>query len=146
MDGAPETAINGTYNLFLVALSIVIAVIASYSALDLAGRVTASTGVSLKACIEGGAMVMGVVIWSIHFIGMLALSASPMTYSVLTLLVSMVVAVFASGVALWLPYQFRQGSSMRGLALKLGSALAMGGAISGMQYTGMAARFTPTGE
>lgn len=39
--GAAGTAMTGTYNLFLVALSIVVAVPASYAALDLAGRMTA---------------------------------------------------------------------------------------------------------
>ena len=73
MTGATQT-LDGTYNLFLVALSIVIAVIASYVALDLAGRVTASTGRARKIWLAGGAAAMGGGIWSMHFIGMLAYS------------------------------------------------------------------------
>ncbi|HEY9812450.1 MAG TPA: MHYT domain-containing protein, partial [Candidatus Sericytochromatia bacterium] len=61
-----------TYELRLVLLSIAIATIASYTALDLAGRVTAAIGKSRWLWLIGGAIAMGLGIWSMHFIGMLA--------------------------------------------------------------------------
>lgn len=63
---------EGVYDLRLVALSVVVAAIASYTALDLAGRVTAARGKSSWIWLLGGAFSMGTGIWSMHFIGMLA--------------------------------------------------------------------------
>lgn len=101
MTGATQATLDGTYNLFLVALSILVAVVASYTTLDLAGRVTASAGRARRVWLAGGAM--GVGIWSMHFIGMLAFSVPlPMTYDVITVLVSMLVAVIAAGIALYI--------------------------------------------
>src|ERR1700680_3775136 len=67
-------AINGTYDYRLVALSVLIAVLASYAALDLAARVTAAQGRIQFAWLLGGAAAMGTGIWSMHYIGMLAFS------------------------------------------------------------------------
>src|SRR2546425_8066877 len=63
---------TGIYDLRLVALSVVVAAIASYAALDLAGRVSTSKGKASAAWLLGGALAMGTGIWSMHFIGMLA--------------------------------------------------------------------------
>src|SRR5262245_38528994 len=62
----------GVYDLKLVALSLIVAAIASYTALELAGRVTASKGRASWLWLAGGAFAMGTGIWSMHFIGMLA--------------------------------------------------------------------------
>src|SRR6266481_6206177 len=62
----------GSYNYALVALSVLIAMFASYAALDLAGRVTAASGWTRVAWLLGGAGAMGTGIWSMHYIGMLA--------------------------------------------------------------------------
>lgn len=103
MTGATQATLDGTYNLFLVALSILVAVVASYTTLDLAGRVTVSAGRARRVWLAGGAVAMGVGIWSMHFIGMLAFSVPlPMTYDVITVLVSMLVAVIAAGIALYI--------------------------------------------
>ena len=69
-----ETALAGSYDYRLVALSILIAVLASYAALDLGGRVTASHGPRRFAWLFGGAGAMGTGIWAMHYIGMLAYS------------------------------------------------------------------------
>ncbi len=68
------SAVNliGSYNYALVALSVFIAMCASYAALDLAGRVTAAGGWSRVFWLLGGAGAMGTGIWSMHYIGMLA--------------------------------------------------------------------------
>src|SRR5207248_8702703 len=62
----------GSYNYALVALSVLIAMFASYAALDLAGRVTAARGWTRAVWLLGGAGAMGTGIWSMHYIGMLA--------------------------------------------------------------------------
>jgi len=62
----------GSYNYALVALSVLIAMFASYAALDLAGRVTAAGGWTRAVWLLGGAGAMGIGIWSMHYIGMLA--------------------------------------------------------------------------
>jgi len=78
------------------------AVLASYAALDLAARVTAAHGRVRLAWLTGGATAMGIGIWSMHYIGMLAFSLSfRILYDWPTVLLSLLAAVFASGVALF---------------------------------------------
>ncbi len=61
MTDAAETTLNGTYNLYLVTLSIVVAMISSYAALDLANLATASAGRARRAWLAGGAiMIVGI--------------------------------------------------------------------------------------
>jgi two-component system, sensor histidine kinase and response regulator len=96
-----ETLFLGSYSYSLVALSVVIAALASYAALDLAGRVTAAAGMPRFAWLAGGATAMGVGIWSMHYVGMLAFRLPvPVLYDVPTVLVSLLAAIFASAVAL----------------------------------------------
>jgi NO-binding membrane sensor protein with MHYT domain len=63
-----------TYDPLVVVLSVLIAVSASYAALDLAGRVTAAHEWVRGGWTTGGAIAMGIGIWSMHFTGMLAFS------------------------------------------------------------------------
>lgn len=65
-------AMIGYYDYQVVALSALIAVLASYTALDLAGRTTAARGRVRLTWLAGGATAMGVGIWSMHYIGLLA--------------------------------------------------------------------------
>ena len=62
----------GTYNYGLVAISYLVASLASFVALDMAGRITASQGSTSRWWLFAGGSAMGVGIWSMHFIGMLA--------------------------------------------------------------------------
>lgn len=64
----------GSYDLSLVALSLCVAILASYTALDLAGRIASAKGAARILWIGGGAVAMGIGIWSMHFVGMLAFS------------------------------------------------------------------------
>jgi diguanylate cyclase len=198
----------GTYNYWLVALSVVVAVFVSYTALNLSSRVSSTSQRPARLWLSGGAVAMGCGIWSMHFVGMLAFSlpiplsydvgttlaslaiaiaisgfalsiASParitltrralgalamglgicamhysgmsaiqimpmITYEPWLLIASGVIAIVASYVALWLFSLLRVVSSWRMQLVRLGAALVMGFAISGMHYTGMAAsRFSP---
>src|SRR5438270_4553868 len=72
MNGMTQETLNGNNDYRLVALSVVIAVVASYAALDLAGRVTQARGGARKVWLGGGATAMGIGIWSMHYVGMLA--------------------------------------------------------------------------
>ncbi|WP_339376222.1 MHYT domain-containing protein [Calothrix sp. NIES-2098] len=198
-----DKMIFGSYELLLVVLSFAIAIIASYTALELANRVTPDLPLKARlSWIFGGATAMGTGIWSMHFIAMLAFKLPiPVTYDIkitllswadaigasgLALLVlsrpklsiqillsgsvvmglaiasmhylgmagmevsgatihynqwlvalSIVIAISASGVALWLAVYFRNLPKSSFNWLKLSSALVMGIAITGMHYTGM---------
>jgi NO-binding membrane sensor protein with MHYT domain len=124
-----------SYNYYLVALSVVISTLASYTALDLAGRVTAARGRVRMAWLAGGACAMGMGIWSMHYIGMLAFSL-PITvlYDRPTVAASLLCAIFASGVALFVVSRPRMGFALAGLG-----STTMGIGIAAMHYTGMAA-------
>ncbi len=94
--------ISGQYDPALVALSVVIAIFASYTALKLADRTTASHGKARAVWMTFGAAVMGVGIWSMHYIGMLAFSLPiPVFYDLPTVAISLLAAVFASYIALF---------------------------------------------
>jgi PAS domain S-box-containing protein len=129
----------GSYNYALVALSVLIAIFASYTALDLAGRVTAARGWSRAVWLLGGAGAMGTGIWSMHYIGMLAfILPIPVAYHWPTVLLSLFAAILASVVALGVVSQQKMGA-VRAFA---GSVL-MGTGIAGMHYIGMAAMRLP---
>jgi PAS domain S-box-containing protein len=198
----------GYYDLKLVALSIAVAIIASYVALDLAGRVSASSARKAAIWLAAGAVSMGFGIWSMHFIGMLAFHlpvpvafnlpitllsmliaivvsaialfvlrrpqlgtpsltlggtlmgigiasmhytgmvamqmSPPIRYDATLFAASILIAIGASFVALWIAFRLRARRSANAILMKLGSACLMGLAIAGMHYTGMAAaRFAP---
>jgi NO-binding membrane sensor protein with MHYT domain len=126
---------TGTYDPLVVALSMLVAVSASYAALDLAGRVTAARGRARAAWTAGGAVAMGIGIWSMHFIGMLAFSLPvPVRYHWPTVLVSLLVAILASAFALYVVSR----KTMRRIRA-LGSGVAMGIGIAGLHYINMTA-------
>ena len=129
-------SLSGTYNPALVIISILIASLAAYSAFGLGERIRASvTPVARRSWLIAGAIAMGLGVWSMHFIGMLALGLPvPVTYDVLITLVSIVPATFASWVVLLITSRARVERSR----LILGGIL-MGVGIGTMHYTGMAA-------
>src|ERR1700677_4798674 len=92
----------GFYDYRLVAVSVLIAIFAAYAALDLAGRVTASRGFARMSWLIGGAFAMGMGIWSMHYAGMEAFRLPvPVQYDWPTVLLSMVAAVSAAAVVLF---------------------------------------------
>ena len=133
----------GSYNLGLVCLSFVIAVVASYTALDLALRIGESYGITKKIWIGGCAFSMGGGIWSMHFTAMLAYQLPfEVSYDIWITLLSIIISIIASGIGLFL-------ASAKPILI---SKIAMGGMIMGigvtsMHYTGMAATiFVPHGD
>jgi sigma-B regulation protein RsbU (phosphoserine phosphatase) len=98
----PSEALASTYDYCLVALSVLIAMLASFAPLDLGGRVTASRGRVRSIWLIGGAAAMGMSIWSMHYIGMLAYRLPVrVVYHWPTVLLSLLAAVLASAVALF---------------------------------------------
>src|SRR5207237_818402 len=125
---------TGTHDPYLVALSILVAAFASYTALDLGARVGVARGLARRVWLVAAAVTMGGGIWSMHFVAMLAFKMPfAMSYDVgLTIL---------SLAATWLTF----GTTR--LWQRLGAAAVMGVAISGMHYTAMrAAHFTAHGQ
>jgi two-component system, sensor histidine kinase and response regulator len=132
---SPELELVGSYDYRLVTLSVFIAVLASYAALDLAGRVTSAQGLSRKLWLGGGATAMGIGIWSMHHVGMLAFRLPiPVEYDWPTVAVSLLAAIFASAIALFVVSRERMG-----LRQAVVGSFFMGGGIAGMHYIGMAA-------
>jgi len=133
--GLEARALPHTFDYALVALSVVIAIAASYAALDLAGRVTATRGRAQLLWLGGGATAMGFGIWSMHYVGMLAFNLPvPVQYDWPTVLASLAAAIFASGVALYVVSRRRMGPVQA-----VAGSVVMGAGIAGMHYTGMAA-------
>ncbi|MEO5798990.1 MAG: MHYT domain-containing protein [Gemmatimonadales bacterium] len=123
----------GKHDPFLVALSLLIAIAASYTALDLAGRVAVSAGRARLQWLLSGAFAMGVGIWSMHFVAMLAFSLPvPIGYDIPRVMLSALVAFAASLVALSFAAR-----PLLGITSLLGGAMLMGTAIAGMHYLGM---------
>ena len=125
----------GTYNPWLVIASLLVAMLASYTALDMAGRVSATRGRTSRWWLTGGSVAMGVGIWSMHFVGMLAFTLPvPMSYDPLITMLSLIIAIASSAFALWMVCQ----RNLSRLRLCIG-ALIMGTGVCAMHYTGMAA-------
>jgi NO-binding membrane sensor protein with MHYT domain len=128
---------NGHYKLSLVALSILVAIVASYTALELAGCVSAGTSSPRKSTtwLVAGAIAMGVGIWSMHFIGMLAFHLPvPVAYDLPISTISMLIAIIVSAIALLI----LRRPEPRVTDLIIGAVL-MGVGISAMHYVGMSA-------
>jgi NO-binding membrane sensor protein with MHYT domain/signal transduction histidine kinase len=129
----------GSYNYALVALSVLIAMSASYAALDFAGRVTAAAGWTRAIWLLGGATAMGTGIWSMHYIGMLAfILPIPVAYHWPTVALSLVAAILASVTALYVVSREKLGAARA----VVGSVL-MGAGIASMHYIGMEAMRLP---
>ncbi|HEY9280724.1 MAG TPA: EAL domain-containing protein [Eoetvoesiella sp.] len=128
------------YNFLLVLCSLLVAVLASYTALDMAGRITSAQGRGARWWLLGGACAMGFGVWSMHFVGMLAFSLPiPLGYDPFITFLSLLLAIASSAFTLWLVCQ--KDLPWRRLA---SGALLLAFGIVGMHYVGMAAlRMSP---
>jgi PAS domain S-box-containing protein len=129
-------SVAGTHDSTLVALSIIIATVSSYTALDLAGRIRACTGWVCHAWLATAALAMGGGIWSMHFIAMLAFSMPGMEvqYDFGLTALSLLLPILVTGVGFFVANRANTGA----IALAL-SGMLMGLGIVAMHYTGMAA-------
>ncbi|WP_141735109.1 MHYT domain-containing protein [Oligoflexus tunisiensis] len=118
----------------LVTISIIVAIFASYVALNLAHSVVQAQGRARAIWLSCGALAMGVGIWSMHFVGMLAFEMPGMTmaYDLPLMILSVAVAIGASGLAFHMLSQplVPMGSILSG-------GITMAAAIAGMHYIGM---------
>jgi PAS domain S-box-containing protein len=129
------TTMASNHDLGLVGISVLIAIMAAYTALDLAGRVAAARGRAQAIWLSGGALAMGIGIWSMHYVAMLAFHLPVLVlYHVPTVLASLLAAALASAVALWVVSR----PSMT-LAQAFAGSVVMGSGIAAMHYSGMAA-------
>jgi PAS domain S-box-containing protein len=141
-----NAAMAGSYNYLQVALSALLAVSASYVALDLAGRVTAASGRTRLAWMTGGSAAMGMGIWAMHYVAMLAFRLPiPVGYYWPTVMGSLLTGILSSAFALYVVSRQRMGPVQA-----LTGSLIMGGGIAALHYIGMAAmrlaavcRFSP---
>src|ERR1700726_4121027 len=133
--GAIPMVVTGTYDPYLVALSVLVASFASYTALGLSGHVGAAQRLARRVWLVAAAITMGGGIWSMHFIGMLAfVMPIPMSYDIRLTTLSLLVAIFVTGGGFYVIS--RQSASPLRLVL---SGIFMGLGIAAMHYTGMAA-------
>ncbi len=127
------------WNVQLVVLSIFIGVLGSFIALDSAGRMRSANGNSRKFWFFLGILVMGLAIWSMHFVGMLALVLPFSVFHDLKLsVVSMLAAIIGSGIA----FSIISHKKLDAIQLVTGG-IAMGLAIACMHYIGMASMVVP---
>ncbi|MCK8779455.1 hypothetical protein M0654_05585 [Rhizobium sp. NTR19] len=130
-------AVVGAHDIILVVLAVLIAVAASYTALDIASRIAAApTRLGSAAWLATAAVCMGGGIWSMHFVAMLAYVFPGMTvaYDPALTILSLLIAVVVTGGGFAVVSRPRAGT----VALVL-SGLFMGGGILAMHYVGMAA-------
>jgi diguanylate cyclase len=127
---------NSTYNPPLVMMSLLVAVLASFAALDLVARLASPVHDTRRSrWLLGGALSMGVGIWAMHFIGMLAFELPiRLGYNVWITMVSLLVSIAVSNFAL----RIVSVSQLSNRRLIIGGVV-MGFGIAAMHYLGMAA-------
>ena len=133
-----SSMIYGYYDYRLIALSVWISILAAYAAFDLVGRVRASGWMRL-IWLYGGAIAIGVGLWAAHCVSMSAFRMPvPVRYDWPTLSLSVVAAVAASGLAL-----FIVGRPATGAASATAGGIIMGSGIAATHYSAMEAMRLP---
>ncbi len=131
----PSLLAFGTYDPWLVALSVALAIFASGMALWLAELAGVQRNPRLRAvALLSGSLALGAGVWAMHFIGMLAFSVCAVSYDRSTTLWSLLPSIAASALALWLIAR----RDLRPWQL-VGGGICVGAGIGAMHYTGMAA-------
>ncbi|PLT32833.1 bifunctional diguanylate cyclase/phosphodiesterase [Bacillus sp. V5-8f] len=126
---------HGTYQISLVTLSIIIAILASYAGLALGIQINKAKGMLRHIWLWTGAFAMGMGIWAMHFIAMLAFHLSiPVSYDLVLVILSIFPAVISSGIAFFIISRTAMGKWQ-----VIPGALFMAIGIVSMHYTGMEA-------
>ncbi len=121
------------YNYGLVILSLLLAIAASYAGLSIASRIPHVERRVIWLWIVGGAISLGLAIWSMHFVGMLAFHIDiPLAYDIPLTGLSMLYAIAATTIAM-----FVVGSGFRNIYTLSLATFFMGSGIAAMHYTGM---------
>ncbi len=128
------------YNFFLVALSYLISVFGSFTALQLAIRIPSARDNSLILWVVGAATALGGgAIWAMHFIGMLAFDVPvEISYAPSLTLLSLILAVLVVGIGLSIV-----GRGSGTLTTLVSAGIFTGTGVTGMHYLGMAAMIMP---
>jgi diguanylate cyclase (GGDEF)-like protein/PAS domain S-box-containing protein len=130
---------NVAYDYRLVALSVLLATVAAYAALELTGRLTAARGWPRVFWLIGGSTAMGMGIWAMHYVDMFALSPPmPVFYHLPTVALSLLAAIAASATAL-----FVVSRPEMGVWEEIAGGVVMGSGIAATHYIGMAAMRGP---
>ena len=125
--------ISGSYDPFLVILSVAVAILASFTALNLAGRLLAADRAAKPWWLIAAAVALGGGIWSMHFVGMLAfVMPMPATYDVWLTLLSLALPILVVGTGLLILSRFGNGL---GPLLVAGGLAGLGVVV--MHYGGM---------
>jgi PAS domain S-box-containing protein len=125
--------IANSYSIALVILSVVVAILGGYVAVEIALRIRAAERRSRSFWTFGGALALGLGIWSTHFVGMLALQFSVLVwYDAVFIFASIVAAVVGCAIAFII---FNRATVNRWLLAV--ASVFMGTAIAGMHYIGM---------
>jgi NO-binding membrane sensor protein with MHYT domain len=118
---------------YLVALSVVIAILGGYTGFGLAARIRATPGVSRRMLLAGAAGFLAIGIWTMHFIGMLAAPIPADTvYLVLPTIISFLICALVVGISLFF-VSIGEPSLLRVAS----SAVLLGVGIASMHYVGM---------
>ena len=118
---------------YLVALSVVIAILGGYTGFGLAARIRGTPGVSRRVLLAGAAGFLAIGIWTMHFVGMLAAPIPADTvYLVLPTIVSFLICALVVGVSLFFFRHRRAVATARGP-----SAVLLGAGIVSMHYVGI---------
>jgi NO-binding membrane sensor protein with MHYT domain len=124
-----------TYEPWVVLLSVLVAIQGAYVGLKLALELRGTSGARRRVLLAGAAVTLAVAIWSMHFVGMLAVrSPARIDYLVLPTIISFLVCVVVVGFGVFLASSAPASKPV--LAL---SALVMGAGIVTMHFTGMLA-------
>ena len=119
----------------LVAASVLVAILASFTGLRIASGLRALPPPARKKEIAKAAVALGGGIWAMHFIAMLSMRMSPeLTYAALPTLGSVLVAILITGVGLLILHCSERTTRKIGLA-----GVLMGLGIVSMHYLGMTA-------
>lgn len=124
-----------THEPWLVALSLVVAIQGAYVGLSLAVQVGGTFGIRRRSLLAGAALSLGVAIWSMHFVAMLAARLPfPVDYLVLPTLLSFLICVLVVGAAV-----FAVSAGPLTPTRAAAAAVFMGLGIVSMHYIGMEA-------
>jgi len=138
---------SGSYDPVLVTLSIAVAILASFTALSLAGRLLATDRAARLWWLIAAAVALGGGIWSMHFVGMLAfIMPMPATYDVWLTLLSLLLPILVVGAGLLILSRYGNGIRpllVAGVLAGLGVVVMHYGGMAAMQMPGVSIGYDP---